>query len=173
MESSDEYLDIVNEKDEIIGRGKRNNIHLNHQIHRGIHIFIINSKKNILLQKRSTKKTYYPGFWDASVGAQVLSQETYKKAALRELHEELGISAKPNELKIIGNYKSYSPRQRENRRLFIYRSDGPFTVDQNEVEKIEFWPIKKIKKAVKSGRKFTQGFKISFRKFTNITNLTI
>ena len=86
-----EYLDIVDIKDKIIGKATRKEIHDMHQIHRGVHVFVVNSKNEILIQKRSNKKDYYPGYYDASVGAQVRSGETYEQAAKRELKEELGV----------------------------------------------------------------------------------
>lgn len=159
-----EYLDIVNEKDEVISRDTRKNVHKKHAIHRGIHVFVINSKNEILLQKRSEKRDYYPGFWDASVGAQVLSGETYEQAAGREVKEELGFE--PEDLKKVCDYKSYSKRQRENRRLFVCQAEGPFNFNKEEVELIKFWPTEKIQEEIEKGeRKFTEGFKISFHKY--------
>lgn len=160
----EEYLDIVNENDQVIGRDTRKNVHKNYQIHRGIHVFVLNSKGKLLIQKRSTKKDYYPGYYDASVGAQVLSGESYREAAIRETQEELGLT--PKKLTKICDYKSYSDRQRENRRLFAYNHEGPFKPDKKEVEFVKFFPIKTIQKEIKKGKmKFTEGFTISFRQY--------
>ena len=159
-----EYLDIVDEKDRLLGRDTRKHIHDNHYIHRGIHVFVINGKGELLLQKRSEEKDYYPGFFDASVGAQVLATELYEDAASRETQEELGF--KPKKLIKVRDYKSYSPRQRENRRLFICYSNGPFKPDKNEVEFVRFYPLNLVQKDIESGKKkFTEGFKISFENY--------
>jgi len=159
-----EYLDIVDEKDRVIGRDTRKNIHAQHLIHRGVHVFVVNSRGEILVQKRSQKKNYYPGFYDTSVGAQVLSGETYKEAAIRETQEELGF--KPKKLIKICDYHSYSDRQRENRRLFLCFHEGPFKIDKEEVESACFFSSKRIEDEIKKGKKkFTEGFKISFKKY--------
>ncbi|MFC1790197.1 NUDIX domain-containing protein [Patescibacteria group bacterium] len=142
----------------------RKNIHKNYQIHRGVHVFVSNSNKELLIQKRSEKKDYYPGFFDASVGAQVLATESYKNAALRETQEELGF--KPKSLTKICDYKSYSSRQKENRRLFVCQSNGPFKIDKEEVEFVKFYPIEGVREEINKGEKqFTEGFKISFENF--------
>lgn len=159
-----EYLDIVDEQDRVIGKDTRENVHKNFQIHRGVHVFVLNSKGEILLQKRSEKKDYYPGFMDASVGAQVLSGESYEEAAARETLEELGF--KPKGLAKVCDYKSYSERQRESRRLFACCHEGPFKIDEEELEFVKFFPVETIGKEIKKGKmKFTEGFKISFGEY--------
>lgn len=160
----EELLDIVNEQDEVVGKDTRKNVHDRHEIHRGVHVFVINSSGKVLLQKRSEKKDYYPGYFDASVGAQVFSGESYGEAATRETKEELGF--KPDKLEFICDYKSYSERQRENRRLFVCYSEGPFKIDKGELESIEFYNLDVIQKEINDGKmKFTEGFKISFTKY--------
>lgn len=160
----EEYLDIVDEQDNLIGRNTRKKVHDDFQIHRGAHILVINSKGKLLLQKRSLNKDYYPGFFDISVGAQVIACESYLETAFREIKEELGFQ--PQKLIKICDYKSYSKRQKENRRLFFCHFEGPFKIDKNEVEFIEFFSPKTIKEEIEGNKKrFTEGFKISFDRY--------
>jgi isopentenyl-diphosphate delta-isomerase type 1 len=154
----EEFMDIVDESDNVIGRDTRKAVHDNHQIHRGIHIFVVNSSGGILVQKRSTKKDYYPGFLDISVGAQVQSGESYEAAAHRELVEELGIS---ENLTHIFDYNAYSSRQREKRRVFLCRSDGPFKPDPEEVDAIFFKSTDEISRSA-TLQDYTEGFLKSF-----------
>lgn len=161
--TAEECLDIVNENDKVIGKDTRDNVHKNFQIHRGVHVLVLNSKGEILIQKRSPNKSYYPGFYDASVGAQVHSRESYEDAARRETREELGFT--PETLTKICDYKSYSTRQRENRRLFTCPHEGPFDFDHNELESVDFFSPEKIQEMIASGKPFTEGFTISFKHF--------
>lgn len=164
-----EYLDIVNKEDKVIGKGTRRSVHEKHNIHRGVHVFIVNRKGEILIQQRSKDKDDRPLYYDASVGAQVLSGETYRQAALREAEEELGISG--IKLKKICKYKSFSDRQREIRTLFSARHDGPFKINKEEVEKIEFWSVEKVQEVIRKGSvNFTTGFEISFRHYLKYIN---
>lgn len=165
----EEYLDIVDEQDNLIGRNTRKKVHDEFQIHRGVHVLIINSKGKLLLQKRSLNKDYYPGFFDISVGAQVVACESYLETAVREIKEELGFQ--PQKLIKICDYKSYSTRQRENRRLFVCHFEGPFEIDKNEVEFVEFFSPKTIKEEIEGNKKqFTEGFKISFDRYFKFVN---
>jgi isopentenyldiphosphate isomerase len=166
----EEYLDIVDENDNIVGKDTRHNVHARYEIHRGVHIFVINSKGEILLQKRSKDKDYYPSFYDSSIGAQVMSGEEYEHAAIREAEEELGFI--PKNLEKICDYNSYSKRQREKRRLFVCNSDGPFKIDESEIELIAWFSQDKIIKEIRNKMtKFTEGFKISFNKYLNYKDL--
>lgn len=165
----EEYLDIVDKQDKLIGRDTRKKVHDDFSIHRGVHVLILNAKGELLLQKRSLNKDYYPGFFDISVGAQVAACESYLESAFRETKEELGFQ--PQKLIKICDYQSYSTRQKENRRLFFCRFKGPFEIDKNEVEFIKFFPPETIKKEIESNKKqFTEGFKISFDRYLKFVN---
>ncbi len=151
-----EYLDIVDESDRIIGRDTRDKVHAIHAIHRGVHVLVINATGEILVQKRAKARKDYAGYWDASVGAQVSSGETYEETARREIKEELGV--KIDGLELVCDYHAYSDRQRENRGLFVCHHNGPFVLDPTETESVQFKKVNDIKVMIKKGEKFTQGF---------------
>lgn len=58
--------------------------------HRAVHIWIMNSNDEILVQKRSPKKETFPNLWAISVAGHVRSGETSIEAAIREIKEEIG-----------------------------------------------------------------------------------
>jgi isopentenyldiphosphate isomerase len=159
MSGGEEYMDIVNEADEVIGRDTRANVHARHEIHRGVHVFVINARGELLLQLRSATNATYPGHWDASVGGQVGAGETYLAAARRELIEELGCHAET--LDLVGKYNSYSSRQREKRTLFVHRCDGPFRLEADEIDAIRFVAPSDVHAAMCEAP-FTEGFRRSF-----------
>jgi isopentenyl-diphosphate delta-isomerase len=153
-----EYLDIVDENDVVIGRDTRKNVHDNYEIHRGVHVLVVDQLGRILVQRRSMNKDYYPGCLDMSVGAQVTSGETYEQAASRELMEELGCHSGP--LTRVADYDAYSARQREKRRIFIHYCEGPFTPDPAEIDSLTFVAIDDLHKMLES-ESFTEGFRRS------------
>ena len=65
-------------------------------------IVIVNDKKQILLQKRSANKKYFPNKWALCSGL-VISKESIDQAAIRELKEEIGVSFSLNDLNILNN----------------------------------------------------------------------
>ena len=105
-----EYLDLVNEKDEVIGKEDRDIIYKkNYRNFRVINIMIFTSDNKIIVPKRSSNRRVFPNCYDCSVGGHVSSGETYEEAAYRELKEELGIENvelqeigyfNPNEIKL-------------------------------------------------------------------------
>ena len=61
-----------------------------------VQIWIINNKNEILLTKRTNKKTF-PNLWECTEGV-VQSNETSLKAAIREVKEEIGIEILPSSI---------------------------------------------------------------------------
>ena len=94
-----EILDILDKKGNIIGSKERKEIYKDGDIHRTVHIWIINDNNELLVQKRSPKKDTFPNLWAISTAGHVISGETSIFAALRELKEELNLNVKEEELK--------------------------------------------------------------------------
>lgn len=88
-----EYLDLVDEDDNVIGREERSVIYSQGlRNYRVVNIFIFNSKGEVLLPKRDATRRIFPNCYDFSCGEHVLAGETYEEAATRGLKEELGIN---------------------------------------------------------------------------------
>ncbi len=141
---SDEYLEIVNEKGEILGKRLRSEIHGNPAlIHRVTHVLVFNPKGEILLQKRSSKKDVAPGKWDTSVGGHVNPGEGIEEAALREMEEELGIKGVIPEF--IYSYIHSNPYETE--LVFTYQCiyDKEIRFNRDEIEEVRYWRITDIK----------------------------
>jgi isopentenyl-diphosphate delta-isomerase len=61
--------------------------------HRALSVFLFNSRGEVLLQRRSTKKRLWPGFWSNSCCSHPRRGESVTAAARRRLREELGVDA--------------------------------------------------------------------------------
>lgn len=146
----------------MIGRDTRENVHARHAIHRGVHVFVVGSDGRLLIQLRSRAKRDYPGCLDVSVGGQVSSGETYEQAAARELMEELGCHDGP--LEAIAAYDAFSARQREKRRVFVHRCDGPFRPAPDELDAVAFMTPTQVERAL-SAKPVTEGLKRTFALF--------
>ena len=142
-----EYLDIVNEDDEIVGKAEFIEAHERGLRHRSVQIFVFDSEKGdrLLICKRSKNTVGHPSKFCPSACGHVQSGQTYKEAAESELLEELfsGKDKLPENLvlKEISRYKNYegnSNNDKENSCLFVTNYDGDFTIDEGEVGEI-FW----------------------------------
>ena len=67
-------------------------------------MWIVNSKREILLTKRSAEKRYMPGKWENPSG-HVLAGETSERAVIRELEEETGINVCLADMRFLGTAK--------------------------------------------------------------------
>lgn len=139
----EEIFDVVNDRDEVIGRRSRREVHRLGLNHRAVHILVFNSRGELFLQKRSMKKDRHPGVWDSSASGHVDSGEDYDTSAVRELEEEIGLKiAKP----LQRLFKIPACAETEQEFVWIYRceSEGPFTLNENEIERGEWFSAEHI-----------------------------
>jgi isopentenyldiphosphate isomerase len=129
----DEIFDIVNEKDEVIGRMPRAQVHREGHKHRAVHVLIFNGRGDIFLQKRSMSKDNFPGLWDSSASGHLDSGEAYDHCAVREVSEELGLMlpAAPPRL-----FRIEACPETGQEFVWVYRaeSEGPFVLHPEEIE---------------------------------------
>ena len=96
MELFDLYNADREKTGEVMERGKSipdNRYHL------VVHICIINSKGEMLIQRRQPFKLGWPGMWDLTCGGSAISGENSARAASRELEEEIGYKMSFNNIR--------------------------------------------------------------------------
>ncbi|HSW74990.1 MAG TPA: NUDIX domain-containing protein [Candidatus Saccharimonadales bacterium] len=99
---SGELLDIVDEYGEPTGRVlDKKTIHEQGLLHRDVHVWVTDGHA-LLEQQRRWDKSIMPGQWDISVGGHVGVSESFLSAAVRETHEELGLSLQAEQFKHAG-----------------------------------------------------------------------
>jgi len=165
-------IDIVNERDEVIGKKFKDLVHQNGDWHRVVHVWVFNSKKGVLIHKRAICKKMFPGFWDTIIGGHLNSGESYEEAAKRELAEEVGIKDY-HTLSRLGKWQGIShisaPHNREFIKIFALKYDGEFKKlkpQKSEISEIKFIGLPeliKISKNKQQNKKF-----ISFGYFYKI-----
>ena len=102
-----EYWDVLNEQGEKTGKRLRRTAYnqlASGEYHLVVHIWIVNSRGEFLIQRRSEDRLPMPGEW-AATGGSVFSGEDSQAAAIRELHEELGIRVLPSEIHYLRQFK--------------------------------------------------------------------
>ena len=127
-------MDLVNEKDEVIGTVWKSEAHKDPtKIHREVAIAVFNEKGEVLLQQRSMKKLTGRGEWKITAAGHVGRGEDPQKAVVREAEEELG-------LKIVPKYfgKKFVIRGDKEARFFwiyysIVKNHPSLKLDEDEV----------------------------------------
>jgi isopentenyldiphosphate isomerase len=100
----DEYLDVVNEQDEVIGKKLRSEVYAEHLSNfRAVNAFIINSKGELWIPRRTADKRIFPLCLDMSMGGHVSSGETYDQTFRREMQEELNINIDDINYRLLGH----------------------------------------------------------------------
>ena len=142
---AEEYFDVVNERDEPVGRATRREVHARKLWHRAVHILVFDAAGRIFLQKRSMKKDISPGLWDSSCAGHVDAGEDYDTAAVRELGEELGLQLAETPERWL---RLESRPETGWEFCWVYRltHEGPFTLHPEEIETGEWLTMDEVRR---------------------------
>lgn len=130
---ADEFFDVVNDRDEPVGRAQRSEVHARGLLHRAVHVLVFDEHGRVFVQKRSMQKDCSPGLWDSSCSGHLDAGEDYDAAAVRELHEELGLAVtEPPERWF--RVQACEETGQEFCWVYRLRSSGPFVLHPDEIE---------------------------------------
>lgn len=140
--------------------------HREGSLHATVHIWVVreNDKSgfDVLLQKRSASKDSHPGFYDISSAGHIAAGEDYLPSAVRELSEELGISASESELQYVGIHRGgfedvfYGRpfKDEELSAVYVYAepvSTGELRLQESEVEEVVWIDYEECRKRMEDG----------------------
>jgi 16S rRNA (adenine1518-N6/adenine1519-N6)-dimethyltransferase len=142
-----ERFSVVDEEDRVTGEAARSVVHGDNLRHRAVHLFIFNRQGDLFLQKRSSWKDRHPLLWDSSAAGHVDAGEEYDQTAIRELQEELGVTAQLTRL-----LKLPASDRTGQEFIWLYRGEheGPFRLADSEIEYGEFFPVEVVSGWVKA-----------------------
>jgi 8-oxo-dGTP pyrophosphatase MutT (NUDIX family) len=141
--SDDELVDLVDEEDHVIEVVTRSVMRARGEAarHRACYVAVLTTADELVVHRRADWKDVYPGWWDVCFGGVLGAGEAWDAAARRELLEEAGIEADPVPL---GAASWAAPGVRVNARVFLARSDGPFTCPDGEVVEVRTVPRSEV-----------------------------
>lgn len=156
----EEIVDLINEKDEVIGTAARSEVKAKKLLYRSAGVYLERNGK-IALEKRSMKKAIRPGNWSI-VEETVQSGETFEQAAARGMKEELGLEAK--NLKFIGKKIIDDTKYPDKFMLGIFSctAKGDIKLQEEEVEKVRFLMPKQVEAMIRIGKNVSPGLSESF-----------
>lgn len=141
-----ELINVVDEKGNLTGEIlDRKTIHDLKLPHWEVVVFIINKKKEMLLQKRNANKKFNPNKWAPLAGA-VIASETIEEGALREIKEELGIDIDKKNLKVLAENVNLT-------RFFYMCCDMPekdFVIQKEELSDVKWFAIDDVINMIKN-----------------------
>ncbi|ROP62931.1 isopentenyldiphosphate isomerase [Enterobacter sp. BIGb0383] len=131
-----EWVDIVNEDNEVIGQASRAQMRAQCLRHRATYIVVSDGMGKILVQRRTETKDFMPGMLDATAGGVVQAEEQMLESARREAEEELGIAGVP--FADHGQFYFEDSNCRVWGGLFSCVSHGPFALQEEEVSEVSW-----------------------------------
>jgi isopentenyldiphosphate isomerase len=166
---SEEIFDIVNERDEVIGRLPRSQVHGEGLKHRAVHVLVFNAQGEIFLQKRSMAKDCFPGAWDSSASGHLASGEDYDACAVRELGEEIGLMVEAPPARL---FKIPACAETGQEFCWVYRlkSEGPFVLHPEEIERGEWFTPARVNDLIqRQPGDFASGFVLIWQKLPGLS----
>jgi len=129
--SHDEWVDVVDERDEVVGRATRSQMRQHNLLHRNASVICLTSKGEVYVHQRMHTKDVFPSLYDLFASGVVMAGESYDAAAARELSEELGVTGPTLEPLFKHRYEGPSSRSF----TMVYRVvwDGPIVWQAEEI----------------------------------------
>ncbi len=153
-----EYLDVVDENNNLIGKNEeRNIIHEKGIWHREVAVWIMNEKGEVLLQKRAASKKQYPNKWAICAG-HIDAGESHEAAIIREMNEEIGMTLAIDDLEFLGVYKVEEQTENIINNYFNYTyflktnwKIEDYTICLEELSEVKYIPLVELEKSVRLG----------------------
>jgi len=164
----EEFVVLVNEKDEQLGLMEKQQAHVAGLLHRAFSVFVFNSKGELLLQQRAEEKYHSPLLWTNTCCSHPRENETYEQAAHRRLMEEMGFDCELEEK----FHFIYKAKLGEN--LFEHELDYVFTgfyegeikINNEEVQNFKWISMDELMSDINSNpEKYTIWFRIIFDEY--------
>jgi Isopentenyldiphosphate isomerase len=160
-----EYFNVYNKygekTDQIV---ERTTAHKEGVCHRVVHLWIMNSQNQLLLQQRSANKDSGASLWYISVGGHIDKSEDIETTLIREAQEELGIdiSSMTDSIEYLFTFKEFQSTQNntflddEFYDVFLLKADfdlNQLILQEEEVQAVKYMDYAEFKKLILSGDK--------------------
>jgi isopentenyl-diphosphate Delta-isomerase len=162
-----EYIIAVDEQDREIGPVEKIEAHEKGILHRAFSIFIFNSKKELLLQKRHSAKYHSAGLWTNTCCSHPRHGESLQDGVYRRLKEEMGFNCDLKEIFSFVYTAELENNLMENEydHVFIGTYDGEILADENEAEDFRWGSIDEVIEDISNNPElYTFWFKLVFER---------
>ncbi len=162
-----EIVDKLDNKKEYLNKVSERHEKIEGEYRQSVHTWIMNSKGEFLIQKRTPNKKNFPNMW-SQTGGGVDSGETTLQAAIRECHEELGINIEKDEIEFMLSFK----RKYDFVDVWLVKHDydiSTLVLQEDEVSDVRWASIDEIRELIKTSE-LAKSIEIYFDMFINLLN---
>ena len=163
-------VQLVDAEDNPNGSMEKLEAHEKGALHRALSVLIINSKKEILLQRRALGKYHSPGLWTNTCCSHPYPGEDPNEAAKRRLQEEMGMSS---ELTFVFKFQykcdfENGLIEHELDHVFIGKTDDTPHLNTDEAMAFKWMSIENLEQDMLSyPENYTFWFKLIIEKYRN------
>lgn len=160
-----EIVDKLDNKKEYLNKVSERHEKIEGEYRQSVHTWIMNSKGEFLIQKRTPNKKNFPNMW-SQTGGGVDSGETTLQAAIRECHEELGINIEKDEIEFMLSFK----RKYDFVDVWLVKHDydiSTLVLQEDEVSDVRWASIDEIRELMGTG-KLAKSIEIYFDMFISL-----
>ena len=160
-----EMVDKLDNKKEYLNKVSERHEKIEGEYRQSVHTWIMNSKGEFLIQKRTPNKKNFPNMW-SQTGGGVDSGETTLQAAIRECHEELGINIEKDEIEFMLSFK----RKYDFVDVWLVKHDydiSTLVLQEDEVSDVRWASIDEIRELMRTG-KLAKSIEIYFDMFISL-----
>ena len=169
----EEKVILVDKNDLQLGLLSKMEAHRKGLLHRAFSVFIFNSSRFLLMQKRSKLKYHSPGLWTNTCCSHQRDGESTIDAANRRLNEEMGLVVDMKEVFSFiykANLKNGLIEHEFDHVLVGYTDLNP-EINTNEVEDWDWVDLSYLERDLDENQKvYTEWFKIIFLRVKNYVN---
>ena len=156
---------LVDESDAEIGTLEKQRAHAEGRLHRALSVFVLNSRGEMLLQRRAAGKYHSGGLWTNACCSHPRPGEPVSQAAQRRLHEEMGIRCplRPAFAFVYRADVGGGLVEHEYDHVFLGRWDGEPAPSTDEVDDWRWAPLERVAEEVAAQPdRFTPWFRMVF-----------
>jgi isopentenyl-diphosphate delta-isomerase len=163
-----EKVILVNEQDSELGLMEKMEAHRRGLLHRAFSVFVLNSKRELMLQQRALEKYHSGGLWTNTCCSHPRKGETVEQAAHRRMQEEMGFDCSlAKELEF--TYRAELDKnmiEHEYDHLFIGYYEGEPQLNREEAMNWRWVDVDILAKEIQERpEEFTAWFKIIYQQF--------
>jgi isopentenyl-diphosphate delta-isomerase len=167
-----EYIIIVDKDGNYLGKEERGKCHQGNGIlHSAFLVMVFNEKLELMLAKRSQKKSLWPGFWDGTVASHYPSKQNQERTIKDRILHEIG--ARCMNLKYLFKFRyhvEYKDIGSENEICDVFMAKDIKSVDvspnKSEISDIKFLEIPELKNDISGNSKhYAPWFLIALGKY--------
>jgi isopentenyl-diphosphate delta-isomerase len=163
-----EYVILVDENDQEIGKMEKKEAHEKGLLHRAFSVFVFNENKELLLQQRALTKYHSAGLWTNTCCSHPRIGETIEQAAHRRLMEEMGFDCDLS-TKTSFIYKAAFENgltEHEFDHVLVGSFNGEINFNPTEVKNFKWINLEELQiDLLQNNQNYTAWFKIIFDNF--------